>query len=71
MKVVTVNFVSTIHKNSQGKPLTTTSSVLCDDDVDSYDVLTEFEGCYELGWIPGKVSVVREGIRIHRDSGGF
>lgn len=71
MKVVTVNFVHMSEKNSQGKPMQTTASVLCDDDVDGYDVLTEFEGCYALGWIPGKVSVVRENIRIHRDSSGF
>lgn len=71
MKVVTVNFVHTSKKDAQGKPLTTTESVLCDDDVDGYDVLTEFEGCYEFGWVPGKVSVVRENVRIHRDNRGF
>jgi hypothetical protein len=45
MKTVLVGFTHLFNKDRNGKPMTTSSSIVVADDVDRYDIHTEFEGC--------------------------
>ncbi|WYN05123.1 hypothetical protein ISREJYDI_CDS0162 [Pseudomonas phage UNO-G1W1] len=65
MKVVAVEFVH-ITRLENGKPARTSSTVICEDDVDKYDIHQEFEGAFDFGWVISSVKVVKEGLKIVR-----
>ena len=66
MKVVRVDFVHT-SRMEHGRPAITSSSVVCEDDVDKYEVLTYFEGAILFGWVVSKMTTLEEGVRIYRE----
>lgn len=66
MKVVVVEFVHISNKDINGKPCRTSSTVICEDDVDNYDIHTEYEGTVDFGWIISNIRVVKENQRIVR-----
>lgn len=66
MKVVSVEFVHIKEKDSNGKPRTTTSTVVCEDDLDGYDIMGEFDNTVDFGWIVSKMTTVKQGLKIIR-----
>ena len=66
MKTVRVDFIH-ISRTEQGRPATTSSTVVCEDDVDGYEVMTHFEGAVLFGWVVSKMTTLEEGVRIYRE----
>lgn len=66
MKVVVVEFASITQTGADGKPLRTTSTVICEDDADKYDIFGEFDGSFDFGWIPVGIRVIKENQKIVR-----
>lgn len=65
MKVVAVNFVH-MTRLENGKPARTSSTVVVADDIDKYDIHTEFEGAIDFGWVISGIQVVKENQKIIR-----
>ncbi len=65
MKTVSVGFTH-MTRLSNGKPATTSSTVICEDDVDKYEIMTLFEGAIDFGWVVSSVQVVKQGERMIR-----
>lgn len=51
MKRVTVNFVSLDLTDCQGDNLKISRSIICDDDVDNYDIMAYYEEMINEGWV--------------------
>lgn len=71
MKVVSVEFVHMTAIGHDGKPARTTSTVVCEDDLDKYDIMSEFDGTYEFGWVVSGIRVVKENQKIVRCDPSF
>jgi hypothetical protein len=71
MKTVLVGFTHLFNKDRNGKPMTTSSSIVVADDVDRYDIHTEFEGVSVTGWVLSSIEVVEENVRIVRLNPSF
>lgn len=71
MKVVVVEFASITQTGADGKPLRTNSTVIVEDDVDKYDIFSEFDGSFDFGWIPVGTRIIKENQKIVRCDPSF